>query len=133
MAAIARDSLVCAPQRKIRSLVIELLAAELDDVGIAPQMLRVAGATLHGRSASEPPMEPARCAYVRRDILVAGEAELWLACPIAAVVTVRALLFVLRMSSAELAGHQQRFRIHGLSTPRREQAQQNREHPYGVT
>ena len=110
-------------QREVGALVIELLTTEFDDVCVTPQVLRVTGPALHTRSASESSVEPARRSHVRCNILVTVETELRLACPIAPVVTVRALFFVLGMSSTELAGHQQRFRVHGFSTPCREQAE----------
>ncbi len=54
---------------------------------------------------------------VAGDLLVAIEAQLRLAIAIGAVMAQRALLFVFHMSGAELAWHEERFRIHGLSTP----------------
>jgi hypothetical protein len=51
------------------------------------------------------------------DLLVAIEAQLRLAFAIGAIMAQRALLLVFHMSGAELAWHDERFRIHGFSGP----------------
>ena len=105
--------------------MIELLAAELDDVVIAPAMLGVTGAALRGGDAVQAAVEAAGIAHIGRDFLVAGKAELTLPVAVAAVMALRALLFVLGMCRAELPGHEQGLRIdrHGTVTDCRAQQQ----------
>lgn len=46
MAAVARDDVMRTLQRKVSAGVIELVATELDDVGIPPEMLGMTGMAL---------------------------------------------------------------------------------------
>ena len=64
---------------------------------------------------------------VRRDLLVAIQAQARLSLAVAAVVAQRALLLVFGMGVGELAGHEESLRVHGI-TSRGPQAQQQNEH-----
>jgi len=108
-------------QRVVGVVVIELLAAQLDDVGVAPEVLGVAGATLGGVDTRQSAVEAAMLPDIGRDLLVTVEAQAGLATAVGAVVALRALLFVLGVRAGQLAGHEQRLRVHGLSLPRCEQ------------
>lgn len=133
--AVAGHGGVGAVQRKISALVIELIAAELHDIGIAAEVLRMACTALHGwRGAAEPAVEAFLQRNVRGDVLVTGEAELRLSAAVALVMAVGAVLLVLRVRGGQLARHEQRLRIHGLSAPRCKQAEQgSREYPRELT
>ena len=111
----------------------ELIGTELDDVGVAAEMLRMTGVALECRRAIQPAMKAVLRGEIRGDIFVASETELRLARTIAPVVARRALLFVLRVRSAQLARHQKCFGIHGISPLSSEQADEHCENPYGVT
>jgi hypothetical protein len=97
--------------------MVELLAAELDDVGFPAQVLRMTGSALHGRRTFELPVQPAPGAHVGGDVLVTGEAQLGLTRTIAAVMAVRARLLIFGVRGTQLARHEERFRVHGFSAP----------------
>src|SRR5262252_320150 len=120
MATRARHDGVRALQRVVGAIVIELLAAEFDDVGVAPEMLRVAGAAFGGFDGGEVAMVAAVLAHIRRDVFVAGEAESRLAAAVGAIVAVRAVVLVLGVRGRQLAGHEERLGVHGFSSPGRE-------------
>ena len=130
VATVASDCGMCVAQGEIRTVVIELIAAELHDVGVATEMVRVAGPTLHGRrGSSELAVEAALGADICRDAFVARETKLRLACAIALVVAVRAILLELGMQGSQLARHEKRLGIHGVSTLTREQAKKYGDYP----
>ncbi len=106
-------------QGKVRPLMIELRLAELHDVGRAAEMLRVAGAALRGADALDVTVIAAMPGDIRRDVLVAIEAEVGLAIAVAAIVARRALLFVLRVRARELPRHEERFGIHRFTPANR--------------
>lgn len=74
-------------------------------------------------------MEAARGGEVRGNVFVTRETELALAAAIAPVVALAAVFLEFGVRSAQLARHEQRLRIHGLSTPRREEAHDEDERP----
>jgi len=121
MAAITGHVSVHALERVLGLRVVELLAAELDDVRIAPQMLGMTGMTLGILDPRQMTVESALLPQVGGDIFMAIETQLRLAIAIAAVMALRALFFVLRVRRGELAGHEQCFRIHGFSGRCRQQ------------
>ena len=127
--ACAGGRAVSIPQREISRVVIELRRAELDDVGVPAEVFRMTRAAL-GRCD---PLDMSVIAVSRRDVggnlLVTIQAQLRLPIAIATIMAVRTALLVLLVRCAELAWHQQSFRIHSL-TPRGEsQAQKQTEHP----
>lgn len=63
-------------------------------------------------------MEAALVREVGGDLLVAVQAQMRLSVTVAAVVALSALLFVLRVGSTQLPGHEQRLGVHGFSTLR---------------
>jgi hypothetical protein len=116
---------VCALQREIRVVVIELLATEFHDVGFTALMLYVARAALRGFDLLQAAVKPAVRADVRRDRFVTVETQLPLVATVAAVMTVRALLLQFLMGSRQLARHEELFRVHGITALHREDAQQD--------
>jgi hypothetical protein len=122
MAAIAGHVSVHALERVLSLCVVELLAAEFDDVRIAPEMLRMTGMTLGILDPRQMAVETALLMQVGGDILMAIEAQLRLPIAVAAVMALRALFFVLRVRRGELARHEQCFRIDGFSGTCRQQS-----------
>ncbi len=105
--------------------MIELIATELDDIRLAPEMLGVTRVTLQrGGRASEAAVESALRADIGGDLFVARQAELRLPTAIRAVVTVRTALFVLCVRFGELARHEQCLRRLRISAWYCEQAEQ---------
>jgi hypothetical protein len=98
-------------------VVIELLAAELHDVAIAPEVLGMTGAALGGIDAWQAAVEAPVLGNIGPDLLVAVEAQPGLATAVAAVVTLRALLFELGVRRRHLSWHEERLGIHGFSPP----------------
>src|SRR5690242_17695167 len=133
MAGITRSRQVRAAQREVGQLVIELLAAELDNVGIAPVVLGMTGAALRGCDGAKTTVKPTTVTHVARDFLVAIEAQLRLAVAIAAVMARGALLLVLGVLAAELAGHEQGFRVDGHGTFSGQRTHQQCKHEQSVT
>ena len=117
VAARACDRCVRPMQREVGSLVIELLAAEFDDVARASQMLRMTGVTLRRLDTLEPAVEAMLTGNVSRNVLVTIEAQLGLAMTVAAIVAVLAVLLVLLMGRTQLSGHEQCLRIDGFTAP----------------
>jgi hypothetical protein len=70
-------------------------------------------------------MESLFLSQVARDVLMAVQAQLRLAVTVAAVMAQRALLLVLLVRGAELAGHEQRLGIHGFGPFNEPEAQKN--------
>jgi len=105
--------------------VIELIATELDDVRVPPEMLGMTRVTLQrGGRASEAAMESALRANVGGDLFVARQAKLRLPAAIRAVVTVCTAFFVLGVCFGELARHEQCLRRLRVSPRYCEQAEQ---------
>lgn len=129
----AYDGLVCAGQRKFRALVIELIAAQLDDVARAAQVLRMAGAALRGGYAGDLSMKTVPGCDIGSDLLVAIEAQPCLPITVGVIVTLRALLLVFLVSRAQLSRHEKRLRIHGFTAPPGEQSQQQGKEQQRVT
>src|SRR5579864_9012749 len=115
VAARAGEIGMGAAQPVVRQVVVELLRHELDDVAAATEMLAVAGVALRPGHAGQVPVEAPLAGNIRGDVLVTVEAKLCLPAAVATVVTLRALLLVLRVGRREFAGHQQRLWIHGGS------------------
>src|SRR6516162_751079 len=86
MAARTRHADMRTLQRVVSMVVIELLAAELHDVGVAPEVLGVAGTTLGGVDTRQSAVEAAMLPDIGRDLLVTVEAQAGLATAIGAVV-----------------------------------------------
>jgi hypothetical protein len=116
---------VCALQRVIRVVVIELLATEFHDVRFSALMLYVTRTALGGFNPLQAAVKPAVRADVRRNGLVTVEAQLPLAPTVAAVMTVCALLLQLLMSSCQFTRHEEFLRVHGITALHREDAQQD--------
>src|SRR5205823_5803873 len=104
--ALAHHVEVRAAQRIVGVLVIELLVAQLHDVGGAAEMLGVAGAALRNVDAGEAAVEVAVLAQIAGDLLVTVETQLRLLAAVAAVVAERARLLVFHVSRAQLARHE---------------------------
>ena len=114
-------------QRVVGMVVIELLAAELHDVSVAPEVLGVARTALGAVDTRNSAVETAVLPDIGRDFLVTVEAQGGLATAVAAVVALRAVLFELGVRRRQFAGHEQSLRVHGLSLPCRDEcAQQSR-------
>jgi hypothetical protein len=109
---------MCVPQLEVRPGVIKLGGTQLDDVGTTTEVFGVASAALRRRDAGEMPVIAALRGNVRRNVFVAVQAQACLALAVATVVTVGALLFVLGVRIAELAGHEQRLGIHRATSYR---------------
>jgi hypothetical protein len=114
-------------------VVIELLAAELHDVAIAPEVLGVTGAALGGIDAWQAAVETAVLPDIGRDLLVAVETEPSLATAVAAVVALRALLFELGVRCRQLSWHEERLGIHGFSSPCSEEPTNQSEYQQRLT
>jgi hypothetical protein len=115
MTAGARQINVCTVQREIRVVVIELLAAEFHDVGSTALMFHVTSTALGGFDSLQAAVKPTARGNIRRDGLVAVEAQLPLAATVAAVMTVRALLLKFLMGCGQLARHEEFLRVHGFT------------------
>jgi len=100
--------------------MVELLAAELHDVGLPTLMLNVARPALGGLDPLQAAVKPTMRADVGRDGLVTIETQLPLAATVAAVVTIRALLFQFLMGCGQLTRHEELFRVQGLTALCRE-------------
>lgn len=105
--ASAIEQRVSIAQWEIAAVMIELLGNELDDVGVSALMLTVAGPALQALAADEPTMKAFAAAQILSNLFMAGGAQLRLAAPVAAVVTVGALCFDIRMRGRDLARHEQ--------------------------
>jgi hypothetical protein len=125
MTAAARQIEVCAMQREIRVVVIELLAAEFDDVRGTTLMLHVTRTALRGIDSLQAAVKPVVCGDVCCDGLVTVETQLPLPATIAAVMTIRALLLQFLVSSGQFARHEEFLRIHGLTALRWEDTQKD--------
>jgi hypothetical protein len=115
MTAGAGESGVRAPQWKVGEIVIERRGIELYDIRLAPQVVRMTCAALgrsHGRRV---PVQPLVVTDVRRDLLVAGEAEAGLPASIMNVMTQRTMLLEFLVRLRQLSWHEQRLRIDGLN------------------
>src|SRR5947207_2426248 len=130
--ALAHHVDVRAAQRIVGVLVIELLVAQLHDVGGAAEMLGVAGAALRDVDAGEAAVEVAVLVQIAGDLLVTVETQLRLLAAVAAVVAERARFLVFHVSRAQLARHEKRLRIHGLSVPPCQQSRQPSEYQQRV-
>lgn len=115
VAAVAGNGSVRAVKREVGALVVELIRAELDGVGLAAEVLRMTGAALERSAAIQSSVKAALRGDIGCDFLVACEAELRLTSTIAAVMAGGALFFVFRVRGAQFARHEERFRIHGIS------------------
>jgi hypothetical protein len=125
MAAAASQIQMCAVQREFRAVVIELLAAEFHDVSGTTLVLHVTCAALRGFDALQAAVKPTVRGEVRRNGLVAVEAQLPLAAAVAAVMAICALLLQFLMGHGQLSGHEEFFRVHGVAALRREDTQQD--------
>src|SRR5947207_97781 len=130
--ALAHHVDVRAAQRIVGVLVIELLVAQLHDVGGAAEMLVVAGAALRDVDAGEAAVEVAVLVQIAGDLLVTVETQPRLLAAVAAVVAERARFLVFHVSRAQLARHEKRLRIHGLSVPPCQQSRQPSEYQQRV-
>jgi hypothetical protein len=72
--ALARQVQVRAVQWKVGSVVVELLAAQFDDVGVSALMLGVTCAALCRLDSPQPAVKPGVCADVLADFLVTAGA-----------------------------------------------------------
>jgi hypothetical protein len=115
MTAGARQINVCTVQRELRIVVIELLAAEFHDVGLATLMLHVTRTALRGFDSLQAAVKPTVRGDVGGDGLVAVEAQLPLVATVAAVMAVRALLLQFLMGCGQLARHEEFLRVHGFT------------------
>lgn len=113
-------------QRKVGEFVVEARRVELHDVRVAPQVIHVTGATLGSRHGWRMPVHPAMVANVRRDLLVAIEAERRLPAAVANVVAERAMLLELLVRLGEFARHEERLGIGGLNAARVQRQSQER-------
>jgi hypothetical protein len=99
--------------------VIERRPGQLDDVGVATEVLGVTGLALRTVDRRQPAVEPALSADVRTDVLVAVHAQRWLPAAVGAVVALRAFLLDLGVPSNDLARHQQGFQASRIRAPAR--------------
>src|SRR5437879_12711115 len=97
-------------------------------------MLGVAGAALRLRyvDAGEAAVEMAVLAQIAGDLLVTVETQPPLLASVAAVVAERARLLVFHVSRAQLAPHEKRLGIHGLSPPPCQQSREPSAHQQRV-
>lgn len=107
MTGFASEARMCAFERKVGLLVLEALARELGDVRRAALVLGVARRALRLVSIQHVAVEAAASSQVFADRLVAGDAQLRHARPVAAIVAIRAGLFQFGVRRTELPGHQQ--------------------------
>lgn len=109
VAAAASGARVAAGEREVGEIVIECRGAEFDDVRLAALMFRVTRTTLRALCVWHATVIAPSGARVRGDVLVTGEAQLRLTRPVAAVMTLRAILFEVGMTFDHLAWHQKLF------------------------
>jgi hypothetical protein len=127
----ARQIEVCAVQWEIRIVVIELLAAQFDDVGGTTLVLRMTRTALRRLDSLQAAVKPAVRRDVCRDVLVTVETQLPLAATVAAVMTIRALLLQFLMGGGEIPRHEELFRVHGITALGGEHTQQDPDkHPF---
>jgi hypothetical protein len=125
MAAAARQIEVCAVQREIRAVVIELLAAEFHDVRFTALMLDMTRTALGGFDSLHAAVKPTVRGDVCRYGLVTVETQLPLAATVAAVMTIRALLLQFLMGRRQLARHEEFLRVHSVTALRWEDTQED--------
>lgn len=117
-----------ALEQKIGQGVVDSGRTELVDVGVAAEVLGMAAPALSGLGILHPPVVAGGAANVRRDVLVAVEAEDRLALAMGAVMTGAALRFDLFVSLAERTRHDQLLDVRRLPEGR-EQQENQRENP----
>ena len=123
MAVLAGQVDMRTAQRKVGLIVVELCTAHFDDVGRSPLMLHVTGAALRAGDVAEVSVKSLLRADVVANVLVTVDAQLRFAGAIAPVMAVRAVLLVFLVSCGQRSGHEQGFRIHGVTGSSREEAQ----------
>ena len=85
------DAGMRVPQGEVRTVVIKLTATQFDVCRHPTEMLGVASSALRGRNAREMSVKAALRRNVRRDVLMAVQAQPRLSLAVAAVVAERAL------------------------------------------
>ena len=98
-----------AVEREIGLPVIELQSVEADDVGVATQVLAMAGAALTGAGVGHQRMVAAMLAQVGGDVLVTDEAQLVLTPAVTSIVAGTALVLGLGVLGTHLAWLEQRL------------------------
>src|SRR3984893_11905075 len=111
VATLAVEGSVRALECEVGELMIELRAAELDDVGLAALVFRVASTALADAGVGHAAVVALMLLHVGGDILVTVQAQRSLCSNVGSVVAVRAGLFLLHMRLRHLAGHEQRLHI----------------------
>ena len=109
VAAAALERRVGALEREVGQAMIEPRAIELNDVGLAALVLRVASAALAGAGIGHAPVKAQMVAHVARDFLVTIETQRGLAADVGAIVAVGAGLLLLHVRAGHFARHQQGF------------------------
>jgi hypothetical protein len=109
VAAVAFERGMGALEREVRHMMIELRATELNDVGLAPLVFRVAGAAFADAGVGHAAVVAVVLAHVGRDVLVTIQAQGRLLARIGAIVAVGAVLLLLHVRARDLARHQQCF------------------------
>src|SRR5882757_5266913 len=95
VASLASQRRMCPLEREVGEAVIELRAAELNDVGLAALMLGMAGAALADAGVGHAAVVALMLLEIRGDGLVAIHAKRSLSLDVGAVMAVRAALFLL--------------------------------------
>ena len=109
MATGARESQVCAFQGEVGLTVIEGVGVEVNYVGIASNMIGMAGFTGQFFDVFYTAMESALLLDIRRDLLVANEAPVFLRVLAERLVAFFALGFIFGVGTHHLARHDQCF------------------------
>jgi signal transduction histidine kinase len=100
---------VFAEQWKVSELMVEGVFVQLHDIGIPAFMIGMAGRTAGVTRVRVQPMESGTAAYIGRDIFMTIQTQGSLFGAFELCVAGIAVLFVLRVTFDNLAGHDERF------------------------
>src|SRR6202011_120645 len=111
VACLTAQPRVCALEREVGEAMIELRAAELNDVGLAALVLGMAGPALADAGVGHAAVIALMLLGIRCDGLVAVHAQRGLSLDVGAVMAVCAIVFLLYVRARDLARHQQGFDV----------------------
>ena len=121
VATVAGERGMRTLEREVGQAMIELPAAQMHDVGVAALVLGVACAAFANTRVGHASVIAVMLPQVAGDLLMAIETQRGLRSRVGAIVTIRAVLFLLDMGARHLTRHQQCFHRGGIGTRRSHQ------------